>query len=458
MKPNAFRVACGTDFSRNAQSAAEVAAVIAARQGGKLDVIHVADETNSYGDHPAELRAFLRPIAARLRREARRLRAFGAMVEGRLLHGKWAEQALIESFEVEPPDLVVVSAVSKTAFDRWTVGSVSERVAQHALAPTLVVRASDRLVRWAQGARELNVVVAVDFSTSSDAALAWVDRLRRIGPCAVRLVHVQLASRRMPQRPPRDAPQAAGRTDQRALARDLRRKARRILGGADVAIQVEKADVSPDAVLVRAAADANADLLVTGTHQWRGVSRVLHRSTSRGVLRNAPMSVLCVPAPVAIPHGVDEYLEARRILAATDFSPFANRAVAWAYASAAGGRIVRLIHILPSGAPPSPLVTREPRRSARSQRHGEIADARRKLAMLVPATAAAGGIVTEIEVIEASDPARAILAETQRFGTDLLCIGSKGRGAAGGHGVGSVALQILGKDGPPVLLARGLRP
>lgn len=425
-------------------------------------LVHVADETNSYGNNATELQVFLRPIAARLRKEAKRLRALGATVEERLLHGKWAEHALIESFRTKAPDLVVLSAVSKTAFDRWTLGSVSERVAQHALAPTLVVRAADRLLRWARGELELKVLVAVDFSASSDAAIAWITELNRIGRCSVRLVHVQRATLETPPRALRGtrlAARKAGLGDQPTLVRDLRRKARRILGTADVAIHVETADISPDAVLVRVASDMNADLLVTGTHHWRGLNRVLHRSTSLGVLRNAPMSVLCVSGPAAIQHGIGEHLETRRILAATDFSPPGDRGIAWAYASAVPGGVVRLVHILPPWAPPSPLITRyESRRPTRFQHRRGIEEARRKLAALVPATATSDGIVTEIEVIEAADVVGAICAETQRFGADLLCLGSKGGGALGRHLVGSVTRKIIAKEGPPVLLARHLRP
>jgi hypothetical protein len=60
-----------------------------------------------------------------------------------------------------------------------------------------------------------------------------------------------------------------------------------------------------DAQLVGLAIEEQADLIVVGTHQWHGLSRLRHGSVSRGILRHAPMSVACVPtlgaAPIAGP-------------------------------------------------------------------------------------------------------------------------------------------------------------
>jgi hypothetical protein len=72
--------------------------------------------------------------------------------------------------------------VSKTAFDRWTLGSVSEEISEAAPVPTLTVRSAKPFEAWARGERALRVFVAADFSPSSEAALHWVSKLREIGP------------------------------------------------------------------------------------------------------------------------------------------------------------------------------------------------------------------------------------------------------------------------------------
>src|SRR5690606_29929314 len=114
----------------------------------------------------------------------------GATIETKVLTGQVAERAIMEFARERPAALLVVSSVSKTAFDRWTVGSVSERLAQSHAAPTLVVRSGLPFEGWKQTGRPLRIVVAVNFSVPSTAALQWVSTFRKLGPCEVVAAHV----------------------------------------------------------------------------------------------------------------------------------------------------------------------------------------------------------------------------------------------------------------------------
>ena len=59
MKPNEpTPILCGTDFSANAAQAATAAAVLAARSGKPLLLVHVADEFNARGDDQKISRRF----------------------------------------------------------------------------------------------------------------------------------------------------------------------------------------------------------------------------------------------------------------------------------------------------------------------------------------------------------------------------------------------------------------
>src|SRR5688500_8088340 len=179
MKSTARRIVCATDFSQNARSAADVALAIAIRLNAPLVLVHVADEAHSFEEGTKDFRLAMRRAKALLRKEAQRLRRGSARIEEVVLHGRWAELAIGDFLAKNPPLLVVVSSVSKTVFDRWTLGSVSEHIAQHSPVPTLVIRAPERLLSWTRQERRLNVVVAVDFTVSSDAALAFVRYLRK---------------------------------------------------------------------------------------------------------------------------------------------------------------------------------------------------------------------------------------------------------------------------------------
>jgi nucleotide-binding universal stress UspA family protein len=60
---------------------------------------------------------------------------------------------------------------------------------------------------------------------------------------------------------------------------------------------VEKGD--PRAVIVDHAARWNADLIVLGSHGFKGLDRLLIGSVSEAVLRHAPCSVEIVRIPLA---------------------------------------------------------------------------------------------------------------------------------------------------------------
>jgi nucleotide-binding universal stress UspA family protein len=448
MAAPASRIVCATDFSDNARSAAEVAAAMAVRLGAELELVHVADEAHAYTDGTMAFRAFLRPFQASLKKEVERLRGVGAKVQAVLLHGKWAEIALVEYLEKAPPLLVVVSSVSKTAFDRWTIGSVSERISQQSPVPTLVVRNPQRLLAWTRRERPLKIMVAADFTLHSDAALAWIKVLRDMGNCAVTVAHIN-----WPPAEHRTAPSGAGQpltrnlpSVKRQLRRDLREKVAEVLDDT-VEVQVQPNWGRPDAALVHMAIEGDADLIVIGTHQRHGLSRLAHASISRGVLRHAPMSVACVPAPLAMTHGVGHRHHIRRVLVATDFSVAGDQAIPWAYAMLGSGGVLKLMHVLDTGI----------RRTAAEDRR-RIAEARDKLAALVPGNAVAGSVETELDVTVGSDPALRIRAVVAEFGPDVICLGSRGHSLIAETVIGSVARAVMDQNRQPVLLVRPTPP
>ncbi len=65
----------------------------------------------------------------------------------------------------------------------------------------------------------------------------------------------------------------------------------------DIAVERRLKDGEPAVEIVRAAAEANADLVVMGTHGRRGLGRLLMGSVAEAVLRKAPCPVLTVKGP-----------------------------------------------------------------------------------------------------------------------------------------------------------------
>jgi nucleotide-binding universal stress UspA family protein len=459
MKSSTLHIVCATDFSPNSRSAAEVAAAIASRLKARLTLVHVADETRAYQEGTSEFRSFLRRNRTRLRKEALHLRRAGVEVMDVLLQGESVDAAILEFVEQNPAFLIVVSSVSKTAFDRWTLGSVSEGISQGSPVPTLVVREPDRLLAWARQDRRLKVMVAADFSISSDAAVSWVQELRKIGPCTVTAAHIYWPPEESGALPPganlsviKNSPSV-----RRRLSRNLQRRMGELIDG-EFDVRVESNWGRSDAALVQLATELDADLIIVGTHQRHGVSRLTHSSISRGVLRHAAMSVASVPVLVAVTHGGGRHRRIQRVMVATDLSPMGNQAIPWAYAVVAPGGVVKLVHVHSPWELPGPLVPHYNRkRATRGDHRRQVAEARDKLGALVPPAAAANGIASEVEVIEDRDPARAIGVAAQRFDADVICLGSHGRTNLAEALGGSVSRAVVAHNSQPVLLVQPSR-
>ena len=89
--------------------------------------------------------------------------------------------------------------------------------------------------------------------------------------------------------------------------------------------QVRAGEGKVDFQIVDFAIKDQADLLVVGTHQRQGFHQLVHRSVSRGILRHAPMSVVCVPRSS---HAVSTVRPCRRVLVATDLKEHSTHALA----------------------------------------------------------------------------------------------------------------------------------
>jgi nucleotide-binding universal stress UspA family protein len=424
---------CGTDFSEPAQHAANAAAALAKRIGTPLVLVHGADER---GEIPKQYwPALIDEQRPHLAAEAARLRARGADVQEKLTGGV-PEEGVAHDAEHAQARLIVLGSGGKGTFDRWVLGSAAERIAESAAVPTLIVRDAAPLEVWARGERPLKVFVGADFTPSSDAALRWVAELRQVGPCEITLGFVDRAPEEHGQLAIYDAfdlteesPQARATNES-----DLRTKAKHYLGVEPVMLRVVPGSKRIDEHLLQLAVDGGAELIVVGTHQWRGARRLRHGSVSRRILRNARTNVACIPSRVKAT-GVDAHVpQVRRVLVATDLSAHGGRAIPHAYSVLSAGGAVCLVHVAKPGEEREPILA--------------------QLRNIVTARGATGNIHTEVSVIENSDAAAGICEAADRFDADLICIGSHGRTGLLSVALGSVAQAVISQSSRPVLIVR----
>jgi nucleotide-binding universal stress UspA family protein len=289
-------IICGTDFSATAIEAVDIAAAMARRLGIKLVLVHVEEFYGMAAVDPTLIEPALVQRRSELDREAQRLRNVGTDVEEKLLSGS-AFDRLVSAATKAKAQLIVVGAVGHGLARRLLVGSVAERTAETSPIPTLVVRPGGKLASWTRGEHALKILVGYDFSVASDAALRWVNQLRKVGGFQATVLYCNWPpdeARRLGYEGP--LPLVTNPQEiQNNLERDLEKRIATFLPDQKVTTIVEPGWGSPEGYLFEMASRQNIDLMVVGTHQRRGLGRVLLGSVSRAVLHHSNVTVAVIP-------------------------------------------------------------------------------------------------------------------------------------------------------------------
>ena len=192
--------------------------------------------------------------------------------------------ALVLAQEAEGADLLVVGRRHESALARAVLGSVSSAALHHAPCPVVVVPPG-----WSGDEAAGAVVVGVDESAASVAALAW--SVRRAARDHCRLVPVRVRGAfedavHAPDGVP-DLPEHEG-----AELSRLERMAQQVAGGSavDIAPQIRVGHAGRE-LLARA---ERGDVLVVGSRRRGHLMGWLLGSTSATVVHSAPVPVVVV--------------------------------------------------------------------------------------------------------------------------------------------------------------------
>jgi len=290
-------IVCGTDFSENSACAADAACAIAKRLFAPVRLVHVTHVRNAGGSSGTSSSIY-DSARDRLRAHAEELRArFEIDVESMMEVGNPDERLVAVADDLKAR-LLVIAALGEHKQKRWLVGSVAERVAQSASVPVLVVRDGRSIEAWALGDRSLRVMVGVELTATSKAALGWARDLTAIGPLDLLVAQIAWPPDELQRSgSPGPVPLDHFRPD---LAQSLL-GALETWGGKQIGDGTTSYIVRPgwgriDTHLTLLAEDAKVNLLVVGTHQRHRLGRFWQGSVSRGVLHSAAMNVVCVPS------------------------------------------------------------------------------------------------------------------------------------------------------------------
>src|SRR5690606_19509625 len=132
--------------------------------------------------------AFRSATERALQDEADRLNALGADVGVSLLTGSLDEAVLGFCNRVEAQAILVGPPSAPPTLTG--VGGSLDRLAARADRPLLVLRGSEGLIAWAKAERPLEVLLGFDRTTTTLAAIAFVQVLRRFGEVNLHVGHV----------------------------------------------------------------------------------------------------------------------------------------------------------------------------------------------------------------------------------------------------------------------------
>ncbi|AEM56978.1 universal stress protein [Haloarcula hispanica N601] len=281
------RILVPTDGSPGSERAFEVAATLASTHDAAVHVLSVVDEhgpTDDWdydGDSPAE--AFIESQADHVDTEG--LSVTTAVREG-VVH-----DAVLDYGDENEIDLIVMGTHGRTGVRRFLLGSVTEKVVRLADVPVLSVKADAE-----PGTVSFDdILLPTDGSSGAEAAIEPTGALASATDATVHLVSV-VDTRSLGI----DVGSSVIVDELESVATDAVGDASDRLSGMGVeTVETAITHGVPYRAILDAIEEADADLVVIGTHGRTGIDRYLLGSVAEKLVRTSPVPVMTVRAPDA---------------------------------------------------------------------------------------------------------------------------------------------------------------
>ena len=282
------RILCPTDFSAFSRRSLDAAIPIAHWYQAGITVLHVRPPGAGEGPEGE-------PDEATREEMSRFMEASvlaGIPTHAALRVGRPVEQILAEA-ESGSADLVVFGTHGCGGFERWVLGSVSDKVLRKASCPVLTVSHGPEAANRAPGVFR-SILCPVDFSAASLRALEYALSLTQEADARLTLLHV---AEGLPDHEPRINIHFNVAEYRLYVLREARDRLAHVLP------EEARAGCEPDATvaggkpyreILRVIREMQADLVVMGVHGWGAMYLRLFGSTAHHVVREAPCPVLTV--------------------------------------------------------------------------------------------------------------------------------------------------------------------
>lgn len=447
-------ILAATDLGTGSDAVVRSAAVLAARTGAELHLLHSLELPYEPAQDVMRRSGFFGQVEAAeeaLRAQAERTLPEGLRAASQQVIIYVAHKAVLDRAQEVSADLIVVGPHRGGAVGAHFLGTTADRVIRSAAVPCLVVEEplTGRIRR---------IGVPVDYSDPApgalETALAWALQLSPEGAPGsegtpeVRAMYAGWFVEKV------DIPDLEERVIRPELERQVRRAVSCVPGAErlDVGVEVIWAE-NATAATVRWAEESGVDLLVMATHGRSGLRRALIGSMASNVARLTPRPVLLVPP--ALWSGQAHAPRLERVMIATDFSDSSLEAARWSVRSLAPEAEHVIVHVLevpePGGVLAGQFGSREELlRTARAGAEARLEAVRRGLLEERPAE---GTLRTEVHEGRPVDEIARLADDV-----DLLVMGEHGRSEVKRGAwtmLGTTVERVLRASPAPVLVARG---
>lgn len=194
-----------------------------------------------------------------------------------------------------PADLIVMGTHGLTGFDRFLLGSITEKTVRKAPCPVLTVPPRPAAAKGGPAVTFKTIVCGVDFSRASEHALDYALSLAQEAGGRLLVVHVLEWGI---EGEAESSAQATVPAWSQSLLPNMRDRLAALVP-ADVRAWCDPELVvvygQPHRVLLRVAADRDAELIVLATQGRSAIDVMVYGSTAQQVIRQATCPVLTVP-------------------------------------------------------------------------------------------------------------------------------------------------------------------
>ncbi len=275
------------DGSHSCLHAKMLASSIARKFKSKVTVVHVVSHEFMHPELKAQYQlppsilhrleeSYLEAGKKIIRNAEELFREAGIKVDARLVTFEDPAEYVFEVVKDEGYDLVVIGNRAEHQAERFSLGSVSEKVARHAECPVLIVKRKPKLEK---------ILVAVDGSKHADKALEYAVQLTKKYSANLGLLHVEEDKLIRIGGP--EIEDCVGTVGE-CILKDASTKAKGV--AFDKFLELG----TPAEIIIKVAKKGNVDLVVVGSRGLSSVRRFLLGSVSDDVSMHSRSSVLIV--------------------------------------------------------------------------------------------------------------------------------------------------------------------